>query len=204
MTEYKSNSFASKNEESTEKARPVAKKVVSTASIRKKSELRKMVDAFIPNDLNAVKQDIITNIIVPTVRKSLYNILKNTIDILINGEITDKDRGSSTRTRVSYSGYYNSSRNNESRSENTGSRNNGYDYGDIFVGSIAEANDVLDEMGAMIEQYGRASVHNLYECIGQRGNYNDHDFGWTNISRAKVVPDREGYRIVMPTPMHFD
>lgn len=204
MAEYKANSFTSKNEETTEKIRPVAKKTVATATIRKKSELRKMVDAFLPNDLNAVKQDIVTNIVVPTVRKCLYNILKNTIDILINGEITDRERSSSSRTRVSYAGYYNSSRNNDSRSDNSVARNNGYDYGDVIVGSIAEANDVLDEMGAMIEQYGRASVHNLYECVGQRGNYNDHDFGWTNISRAKVVSDRDGYRIVMPTPMHFD
>ena len=56
--------------------------------------------------------------------------------------------------------------------------------------------------------YGIARVADLYDLVGERHEYTDNDYGWTNISNAEAVrvrtEDGYGYAIKMPRALPID
>ena len=68
--------------------------------------------------------------------------------------------------------------------------------------SRADADDVLDAMSDLIENYESVSVADLYDLIGidVSGRYTYNDYGWTSLRNAEIVEVREGYWIKLPRP----
>ena len=85
FSNYKPNSNKSK-EEAQEREKRVEKPVVSGGvRIKKKSEASKLAEVFIAEDTSNVKRYIIMDVIVPTVKKMLYEAVTGTFDMPVNG-----------------------------------------------------------------------------------------------------------------------
>ena len=57
-------------------------------------------------------------------------------------------------------------------------------------------------MEALIDQYGVASVGDLYDLANvSTTNYTVNKYGWTNIRSAQVIRSRDGYLLKMPKAM---
>ena len=70
MDEYRSNSFKSKEEKKSKTKKPVIEKVITgKAKVKKKSEMQKIAEVFIPEDLRNVRNRIFTEIVVPAAKK---------------------------------------------------------------------------------------------------------------------------------------
>ena len=77
-----------------------------------------------------------------------------------------------------------------------------HDYEEIVVGTRGEAEKLLDELESIINQYGTASIADLYSACGMTGNYTDNKYGWIDIRGAEPVRLRDGsYALNLPEPI---
>ena len=99
---YKPNSHKSKEEAAEKRAEKV---ITGQAKIKKKTEMQKFADAFISEDASKVKSYIFTDVLIPAVKKVVSDIVKDSIDMLLYGEVRSSTKQSRV-DRVSYNKYY--------------------------------------------------------------------------------------------------
>ena len=173
-----------------------AEKVIKGKAKVKKNEVRKLTDVFISEDVSNVKSYILMDVIVPAVKKAIYDLVVGTLDMSLYG-----GRGANGKRpiadKVSYRDYNSVSRRDD-RTYNTNRTASGYSYDDIIVDTRGEAESVLARMDEIMEEYESVRVADLYDLVGVTGQYTDNNYGWTNIRNAEVVRVRDGYKIKMP------
>lgn len=188
------------NNAPTEKRNPDtekrAEKVVTGKVKTKANAKRKLTDIFISEDVANVKNYILLDVIVPSVKKAIYDLIVGTLDISLYGGKGSGKRP--TADKISYRDYNSMSRRDD-RSI-TSSRST-YSYDDIVIETRGEAEAVLSRMDDIMEEYGIVRVADLYELVGVTGDYTDNKYGWTNIRNAKIVKVYDGYKIDMPRAM---
>ena len=161
---------------------------------RKKSIIEKTIDMFLPEGKTSLKDMIIEDIIVPTTK----NIIADIVNSVLFGEAGRSRSSGSSRSRVSYSRYYNK---DDSRRDTRPTRSFSDSYDDIILENRGEAELVIDRMREYIDSYGIVTVAELYEFIGVTKDYTTRNYGWTNLDSARVNRIRDGYLLVLPQAM---
>lgn len=205
MTEYKGNSHKSKMRESEDvKNKKVEKITNGVVKTKKKSEVSKLTNIFIAEDVTNVKNYIIDEVLLPAAKKAISDIVTNGIDMLLYGETRSRNKDKSGR--ISYSKYYDDRDRgySSSRDRRSSRRGSGYDYDDIILETRGEAEDVLDRMDDLIATYDIVSVADLYDLVGIQGRYTDNKYGWTNLRTAEVQRVRDGYLLRLPKALPID
>ena len=190
-TNYQSNSHKSKRI-AVEDKKKVDKIVKGKVKTKKKNGI---LSSFINNDLQDIKKYIVEDVLIPTIKKTITDVVKNSIDMFFYGEVSRPNRTNSSR--ISYSSYYD--RDREPRR-----RRNDLLIDDIVLESRSEAEEVLDRLDEMIEEFGMASVLNLYDLIGVTAPFTADKYGWTDIRNATAVRVRDGYLLKLPRVMPLD
>ena len=196
MGNYPGNSHKSKDEKSTKPAgeKKIQKRVSKPAKTKKKGELRKFAEEFIVDDVKNIKTYVLTDVLIPTIKDTIWDILTNTLDMfLFNGSKEHRRRGKSA-PKISYRDYYDS-KNDRGRKYEVRDR---FDYDDLEFDSRGEAEKVLSVMDEIMDEYDLVRVSDLYDLAGLSCPYVWNDYGWTNIRNAEVVRVRDGYVIKMP------
>lgn len=192
MDEYKSNSNKSKEDEKN-----IEKVITGSVKTKKKNEVKKFADVFISEDVENVKSYILMDVLIPAVKKALSDVITNGVDMILYGETGRNRRDSGSKP--SYRSYYES---NNSRSNTTSYRpttRSAYSFEDIVLENRADAEEVLDGMGDILDKYGVVSVADMYDLVGMAGNYTDNKYGWTDLRTARVERERDGsYSIRLP------
>lgn len=202
--EYPSNSHTKKikKEETTKKV----EKVVKGSVVQKKKSLgKRMTETFLGDDISSVTSYVIHDVLIPAAKATLSDIVSGGIEMLLFGETkgsrTRRDKG---KSYVSYSNYYKNDR-DDRRSRVDTSRNRArHNFDDIILESRGEAEEVLSHLVDLTEDYGMASVADLYELVGITSNFTDNKYGWTNLSSASVSRVRDGYLIDLPKTVCLD
>lgn len=202
MEDYKPNSHLSKMEQSNSTNGKKIEKVVSgTVKVKKKSEIHKIKDIFVSEDAGNIKSYILNDVLIPTIKQTISDIVKNVIDMTLFGGNGSKGRNSIAST-VSYRNYYDRG---NSIQRGTTRTTTGYNYDDITIDSRGEAEEVLTRMDELISCYGVVSVADLYDLIGVTGSYTDNKYGWTNIRNARVVrANGGGWTFDLPKALPID
>lgn len=198
MDNYKPNSHKSKEESAAIPEKKVEKVVSGSVKTKKKSEIRKVADVFISEDVQNVKSYIVFDVLVPAVKKAISDIVTNGIDMVLYGEARHTGK-TSTASKVSYRSYYDKPSTRDVRP--TSRSRVEYDYNNIILDNRGEAEEVLSRMDELVDMYGLASVADLYDLVGITCDYTDNKYGWTDIRNASVVRTRDGYLIKMPKAM---
>lgn len=170
-------------------------KVVHGKVKTKTNNARKLTDIFISEDVANVKNYILMDVIVPSIKKAVYDLIVGTLDMSLYGGRGGGKRP--TADKISYRDYSSASRRDD-RSYGTTRTASGYAYDDIVVETRGEAEAVLSRMDEIMEEYEQVRVADLYDLVGISGDYTDNKYGWTNIRNARVVRTRDGYKIEMP------
>ena len=191
MHEYKPNSHRYKEQQkaAAESERKVEKVVTGQVRTRKKSEVAKLADVFISEDVHNVKSYILMDVLVPTIKKAIVDIVTDGVNMMFFGGAAGKR--SSRESKVSYRNYYDSRDNNYR--ERSGSR---FDFDDIEFDNRGEAEAVLDQMSDMIDRYGIVTVAAMYDMADRSHPFTANKYGWTSISTARVVPTRDGWYVI--------
>ena len=171
-------------------------KVVRGKVKTQKNNKRKLADLFISEDAGNVKNYIFLDVIIPAVKKAIYDLVVGALDMSLYGGRGGGGRRS-TADRVSYTDY-NSVRRRDTRSYESARTTSGYSYDDIVLETRGEAEAVLSRMDEIMEEYEIVRVADLYDLVGITGEHTDNKYGWTNIRNAKIVRVRDGWKIEMP------
>lgn len=201
MEDYKPNSNRFKEEQKEKEREKIEKVVTGKVITRKKSKARKFADEFISEDAKNVKSYVIGEVLIPAVKKAISDIVTDGIDMILYGE-SRKGSRRSTADKVSYGNYYDKSY--RAPRNDRATLASGYSYDDIIFETRGQALDVLARMDELMDTYRLVRVADLYDLVGITGKYTDNKYGWTNISNAEVVRDRDGYMIKMPRAIPID
>ena len=193
---YKPNSRISKNKDN-DNSKPVKKEKIEKivkghVKAKKKNSFLSM---FLSDDVTDIKSYIINDVLIPTTKQAISDIVTNGIDMMFG--LDSKKRKRSSASRVSYRSYYDRDDRDRDR-DRTKARTTGYNYDDIILETRGEAEDVLTRLDEIIDIYGMASVADLYDLVGVTGQYTDNKYGWTDIRTATSVRVRDGYLLKMP------
>lgn len=208
--EYKGNSNRSKEikKGQVDEKRKLEKIVKGKVRTKKKSGASKFVQTFISEDAHTVKNYILNEIIIPTAKETLADVVKNSIEMILWGSSSSgRSRSRNTRSggsRVSYQRYYDDDRRDRDRERYSVRTRSGYNFDDIIFDTRGEAENVLIAMEQEIDNYGIVSVADLYELVGITGNYTDNKYGWTDLRTADVVRCRDGYTLKLPRALPID
>ena len=195
MEEFKANSHKSKRERRCDKI------VSGSVKTKKKSEVRKITDVFISDDISKVKESVVFDILIPSFKKIISEVVTNGIDMILYGETGHTKKSGAAASKVSYRNYNDYS--NERRSYRPATRST-YSYDEVILESRGDAEAVLMRLDETIDEYGFASVGDLYDIVGVTGSYTDNDYGWTDIRNARIDRVRDGYVIRMPKVLPID
>lgn len=176
----------------------VEKVVSGSVKVKKKNGVTKFADNFISEDIHNVKSYVITDVLIPSVKRAISEMVTNGIDMILYGSTGGRSKRSSA-DRVSYRNYYDRRDDDRYRDRDRDRvRTSAYSFDDIVLDSRGEAEEVLARMDELIDQYGIVSVADLYDLVGITGNYTDNKYGWTNIRNAEPIRVRDGYMLRLP------
>ena len=182
--------------------------VKGRAKIRKKSAGSNFIKSFLGEDVSSVGAYIVHEVLIPAAKDTLREVVSGGIERLLFGEGGSKphrrDRDSG-RTVVSYGQYYkDDSRRTAPRSKRTYSGRT-RPVEEVIIENRGEANDALEALQDMLEEYRVVSVADMYEIVGyDGGDWSDSKWGWDDLRDARIVRVRDGYLLELPDTIHID
>jgi hypothetical protein len=192
-----SNKYKATQAEESKKERMqpvVSKDAVKTT---KKPLSRRFADTFIKEDVEDVKSWMIAEVVIPGIK----NLLLDGLSMIFFGEVASRksSRGSSRSSRGGYRDYSASYRASSGRSrERDRDRyldDDKLDYRNIVLNYRDDAERVVDQLKARIEDQGAASVADLFDLVDIAGRYTDNNWGWTRPSQIGTKRVRDGWLI---------
>lgn len=207
MQEYKPNSHRAREEARIEAAtggttEKKVQKVVSGATTRKNTG-RKLTDIFISEDASNVTSYIFMDILVPTIKNAISNIVTDGVDMLLFGNTRGR-RDSGTRRSSEYVSYRSYSDRDNRRSSDNYPSSSRFDYDDICFRTRGDAEHVREQMLDLIDRYGVVTVSDMYDLAGQTAPYTGNRYGWTSLRTAEACRVRDGYILKLPKAMPID
>lgn len=207
MDEYTPNSNKYKKElaEKEKGDKKLEKVVTGTTRTKKRSEAAKLTDIFISEDVHNVKSYVFFDVLVPAIKKAIFDIVTNGIDMILYGESGRRDHKRSTASKVSYGSYYRSERDRDRDRRDLVRARSGLDFDDILFDNRGDAEAVLTALEDVINQFDVATVGDLYDLAEiSTNNYAINKYGWKDLRTAQVVRVRDGYMIKMPKALPLD
>lgn len=192
-----------------EKKKDIQQVTSNNAIKRKKSVGKKFSEAFIgeESDKTNVVDYILYDVLVPAAKNTISDMVVGGIEMLLFGE--RRSRSMSRDRGHSYVNYSNYSRREEERGRDRRdsprrSTSRRLYNDDIILDTRSEAELVIDRLLDIIDDYGAASVADLYALVGIDSDYTDNKYGWTNLSMASVSRCRDGYILNLPKAYEID
>lgn len=179
---------------------------VTKSAVTKKKQTfgTKAVAAFIGEDIDNVGQYILYDVLIPATKNLISDMVSQGVERLLFGESTPRRSGGAGTSRVSYGSYSRpGSAPGNSRPASPRSRRY-HDFSDIELESRDEAYLVLDRLGDLVDEYGLATVADLYDLCGITTEYTDENWGWTSSRHMSVIRTRRGYALQLPRPDHIN
>ena len=84
------NSHRYKAEQAKASEKKVQKIVSGNVKTRKKSEMSKFKDTIFAEDVNSVKSYLFIDVIIPAIKKAIFETVTNGVDMMLYGEVRGK------------------------------------------------------------------------------------------------------------------
>lgn len=214
ITNYSGNSNASKQRRAEETAEPAERKklerVTSEDPVRVRKPLgRRMAESFKGDDLQSVGSFVLFEVILPEAKRLIADVFTQGIERALFGSnsqprsSTNRPGGYTPYNRMSVGGSSTPGRPAPAPALSTRARAR-HDFSEIVLTKREDAVEVLDRLQLAVEEFGMATVGDLYDLVGVTGNFNDAKWGWTTLSGSGVRMVRGGYVIDLPAPNQLD
>ena len=180
--------------------------------VKKPTLADKFASVFLSSEIDDVKTYIWQDIIIPAIKTTISDIIKNGIDMLMFGE-TKASKINNGATYVSYSSYY--AANGRGRGEVVASKDPRSENYKLEFTSRGIAEQVRDDFLEIFQTYPAASVADLCECASRympngyeiHANWNDSNWGWYNLTlRDAEIKMLYGgtWTIRLPKPVYLN
>lgn len=173
---------------------------VAKARVKRESTAKKVVGEIIREDARSVGETVLWDVIIPAVKNLISDTVTRGIESMLYGG------DSRPRSRSSYSDYSGYSRPKGTRDrpaerrERRSARHAEPERNEIIFDMRSDANDVIDRMSDLIDQYGQVSLADLNALIGASSNFIDDNWGWTDMGSFDVRQVRDGFMLTHDEP----
>lgn len=203
--DFPSNSHISKTpEEGPSSEKNIQRVVTGEVKRRKKPLSRKFKEVLVGEDVRSVWDYILFDVIVPAAKDMISDAITQGFERIIFGESRPNSRRRSPRPGTGYVSYnqYSSSTNRyrDDPRNRSSRRPNSKTVDDIILPTRNDAEDVLDQMFNLLQQYEQVTVSDLYELIGVQATFTDERWGWTDLRGASARRISSGYLLDLPRP----
>ena len=191
------------DEEKPEKKR-VEGPVVKGEVVRHEKSLGVKIKEYFTGDAQSVGQYILFDVLLPAAKDTIVDVFTQGIQRTMYG---DSDRGRRSSGRSGYTsynrmytggGYRDRDRDRDERPALSDRARSRHEFDEIVIPSRGEAEEVLDRLHVLIEEYGWATVNDFYDLVGLTGAFTDDKWGWEDLRDARVVHARNGFVINLP------
>lgn len=207
MENFPSNSQLPREPEDEKKPAnlKVVKRVVEGDVVRKKKTLgKRFSEVFLGGDSKSVIEYVIQDVLIPAARDMIADAISQGVERMIFGESRPPGRRPASRqgafgggSPINYN-RYSSSRREDPRPTLSRQARAKHEFDEIIISTRAEAEEVLDQMYAILEKYDAVSVKDLYELTGVNYHFTDEKWGWTDLRGSGVTRVSNGYLLNLP------
>lgn len=197
--------MAEPNKKPPETVEPAVKGKVT---IKKKNIFQRFLSDLVSDDISSIKGNLYQKIVLPMSKKLLSDTLKNAVDMTFYGESKGSyDSGSRQNYNkiFSWRRYYDDTDDKYYETKSQQRSRVVYDIGETIYTDKDDAEAVLRDMNGLLKDYGVATVAQYLQLSDCAHSPNDHNFGWSSISDAKIVPvstdDGMKWTIRLPRPL---
>lgn len=200
MEDLPSNSHKSRTQKHTDERQP-HDKIVEGKVIRKKKSLgRRTKELFFGgDDARSVWNLVAMEVLVPAAKQAVSDAVVQGLERSLYGEVRSRSSYGSSRVgggHQSYNKMY-----DDPRQERRPSRRRPHDFNDIILASRVEATEVIDRLFDLVNKYDQATVADLYELLGETASYTDERWGWDDMRGSDIRRVRDGWLLVLPSPI---
>lgn len=183
-----------------EKLEPIVKD--GGARAKRQSTGKRLKETFIHDDGKSVGEYILFDVLIPAAQNMIYDGVTEGLSRTLFGS----SRPSSNRIRPNnYTNYGSMGRTSYSPNRAMSQRSRReHDFDEIVIDSRDEAEEVLDRMRDLVDDYGVCTVADLYDLAGITAEFVDETWGWDDFRSATVRRTRAGYLLDLPRPKPVD
>lgn len=170
----------------------------------KRSFFKNVKGEFVSEDAPNIGNYILYDILLPALRDLVADIGHGALDMAMGTDTRrySRDRRRSNDSYISYNRYYDDRdrRRRDRDDERYEARRRNHDLDDIIFDYREDAEDILDRMCDYLERYDSVPVSYMCDICGITvpGDFTKEDWGWINLSSAKVKRGNGGYYIDLP------
>ena len=198
------NNYKPNSHKYNEENKKVQKVVTGKVKTKKKSEVKKFADTFISEDTSKIKDYLVNDLLLPTIKQTIYDMFTNGLSMALFGEPGRFKSSSTPATKVRWTNYNDISSGNRVTTRPAINRNT-YNYDDIILPTKGDAESVIMGLEEIIKTYGFASVADLYDLVGVSGDYTANKYGWTDLHSADAIRLRTNeYLLKLPRALALD
>lgn len=174
---------------------------------------RRIKEIFIEEDLGTVKEKIFSNVLVPSIKDTIYTIVCSTAGLIFFGDSGLRSKGykssflqTNGNRQISYSSYYASAVQPEKKL----APNMMTGYVEPMFDSYEDAKECLNSLSEIMDSYEQVTIADLYNhaTVRKNGYRNEkvyNKWGWKNLANARptVLPNQM-YTLNLPAPRPLD
>lgn len=195
--DYPSNAKKQKAQAQADAERVPVETIVTGAIVeRKRGIFGKIHDTFIGENSGSVLDYVVMEVLVPAAKNTISDAVTQTIERMMFGESRVRQPPG---TRPGYTNYSKvTTTRPDSQRVMSRQAQAQHDFSDFILASRVEAEEVLDRLRDLIDQYQLATVSDLKDLLGVSGEFTDEKWGWFDLRAASVRHVRGGYLLVLP------
>lgn len=192
---------------------PEPKKIESVVTgpvRRQKTSLgKKFKETFFSASAGSVGEYIIFEVLVPAVKDTVSELVQQTIERALFGEVRPQNRRGPVRPGgTSYTSYNRFAQDPRQRpgpelprQDLSRHARSVHNFDEIVLATRIEAETVIARMYELLERYDTVSVSDLYELVDISREYTAENWGWTELTGARAIRVRNGYMLDLPQPV---
>lgn len=180
-----------------------------TVVVKKPSFASRLKETFIAEDARDVGDYILWDILVPTIKRTIRDIIVGSADRIFLGTGVSSSNSNLYRERgVTYvrrTDYGAASRPTikatNVKVENKPQSHINFGLDDIVFDNYEDASSVLERLVDYLDTYGQVTVDDYFDLIGKSSSFTTQNWGWRSLSSATIITTAGGYFIKLPKPI---
>lgn len=179
--------------------RKIVDKVITGKVIERKKPLgQKIKDTFIGENMHNVGRFVLFDVLVPAAKSMIVDAMSKGTERAFYGETRRNNTSGSRSNYTPYNQMSPTSRRPEQRRDISYRARATHDFNEIVLETRGEAEEVIDQLNNLLDDYQVVTVSELYDTVGITGDFTDDKWGWTDLRTAHITRVREGYLLNMP------
>lgn len=204
MTDFPSNSKINKPEATPPKApeKKIESVVTGTVIQKKPSRTKRFLQMFGGGDARSAGEFVLVDVLIPALRNAIADSVSQGVEKLVFGEVRSASRA--PKSPSSWTPYGTFSRSgavsNPAPVTLSHQARATHNFDDIILGDRLSAENVINSLYDLLNQYEVVSVKDLYALLDVTSAYTDGSWGWTDLRGSDIVRVTQGYLLKLPKP----